>query len=112
MKSNQIVKFIHLLQEFKSIQLLIKAAWGPSVLGSVYNLSIRGAKVKGQNYFTKICVFQFEANVIVVVVSFPSKSIFNKTSSPDITKVLHLEKTLAISALFVIWIFGTSLQEL
>jgi hypothetical protein len=36
MKSNQIVKFIHLLRVFISIQLLIKVLWGASVLGSVY----------------------------------------------------------------------------
>jgi hypothetical protein len=53
MKSNQIVKFIHLLRVFISIQLLINVAWGASVLGSVYYLLITGAKVKGQNYFMK-----------------------------------------------------------
>jgi hypothetical protein len=36
MKSNQIVKFIHLFQVFISIQLLIKVTWGASVWGSVY----------------------------------------------------------------------------
>ncbi len=36
MKSNQIVKFIQLLGVFISIQLLIKVAWGASVLGNIY----------------------------------------------------------------------------
>jgi hypothetical protein len=51
MKSNQIVKFIHLLRVLISIQLLIKVAWGASVY---INLLIKGAKVKERNYFTKI----------------------------------------------------------
>jgi hypothetical protein len=53
MKSNPIVKFIHLLQVFIAIQLLIKVVWGASVWEAYINLLIRGAKVKGQNYFTK-----------------------------------------------------------
>jgi hypothetical protein len=48
MKSNQIVKFIHHLQVFISIQLLIKVAWGVFI-----SLLIKGAKLKGRNYFTK-----------------------------------------------------------
>ena len=48
MKSNQIVKFIHLLQVFISIQLLIKVG-GERMFGV-----IKGAKLKGRNYFTKI----------------------------------------------------------
>jgi hypothetical protein len=53
MKSNQIVKFILLLQVFISIQLLIKVAWGASVWVAFISLSIKGAKLKGRDYFTK-----------------------------------------------------------
>ncbi len=55
MKSNQIIKLMHLLRVFISIQLLIKVAWGVSVWGSVYQ---KGAKLKGKNYFTKIFFLQ------------------------------------------------------
>jgi hypothetical protein len=41
------------LRVFISIQLFIKVLWGASVLVAYINLLIRGAKVKGQNYFMK-----------------------------------------------------------
>jgi hypothetical protein len=58
MKSNQIVKFIHLLRVFISIQLLIKVARGAYI-----DLLIRGAKVKGQNYFAKIHLNLINLNI-------------------------------------------------
>jgi hypothetical protein len=59
MKSNQIVKFILLLRVFISIPLLIKVAWGASVLGSVYKFINYRAKVKGQNLFYEISTDRF-----------------------------------------------------
>ncbi len=57
MKFNSIVKFIHHLQVLISIQLLIKVVWGASVGVALISLLIKvqwkGAKRKGQNYFTK-----------------------------------------------------------
>jgi hypothetical protein len=59
MKSNQIGKFILLLRVFISIPLLIKVAWGASVLGSVYKFINYRAKVKGKNLFYEISTDRF-----------------------------------------------------
>ncbi len=53
MKFNQIVKFIHLLRVFKSIQLLIKVVWERLFGVAFICLLIKGAKLKVRNYFTK-----------------------------------------------------------
>jgi hypothetical protein len=54
MKSNQILKSIHLLRVFISIQLLIKVEWGVSVWVAFISLLIKGVKLKGLNYFIKL----------------------------------------------------------
>ncbi len=53
-KSNQIVTFIHHLQVFISIQLLIKVAWDHLFGVALISLLIKVCE-KWQNYFTKIC---------------------------------------------------------
>jgi hypothetical protein len=75
MKSNQIVKFIHLLQVFISIQLLIKVAWGVSIFLVAYiNLLIRGRKAKGRNYFTKV-----KLNGAFLTIAYDSKWLVKST---------------------------------
>ncbi len=61
MKYNQIVKFIHHLQVFISIQLLIKVAWEASlglclIVYLLMKLGLWQVRVgwKGQNYFAKL----------------------------------------------------------
>jgi hypothetical protein len=71
MKSNQIVRLIHLWRVFISIQLLIKVVWGAYI-----NLLIRGAKVKGQNYFTKLePIFTTSPSALEEVIKTDSKKI-------------------------------------
>ncbi len=76
MKSNQIVKFIHLLQVFISIQLLIKVSWGASILGSVYLfINQQGESKRAKLFYENIvyCIFFFTWARVIQLVSDATK---------------------------------------